>query len=241
MITVPIRGRRVSISHLKHTYSPSNLYLLVYLNQTQGTRNIQPLVGNAMSRATTTLLLLGLHSLGASIGVFGARLRLVNAIYSGADNLSLIEWTFDRENLEEAIIPKAVTISFEHDDFDPELHTCYPNEASAQAAQASKDRVNEYCVQLATVNGMDFRSKPLVPLESGVYIFRLTCSDGSGTQTVRSPKFEIDVDVPGLSTVAVVDHDDQVAPTTTVRNHFPFPTHLSTGKLRRIISQESQR
>lgn len=142
-----------------------------------------------MSRPTTTLLLLGLHLIGSPIRVLGAKLRLVNAIYSGPDNhLSLLEWIPDHGYNEE-VAPRPVKISFEHEDFDPEIHDCFPNESSAQQAF---DKVSEHCVELATVNGNDFRSKPVVPYEDGVYTFPLTHRN----QTVRAPVFYIDVDVP---------------------------------------------
>ncbi|KAJ4414276.1 hypothetical protein N0V85_003210 [Neurospora sp. IMI 360204] len=171
-----------------------------------------------MSRPTTTLLLLGVHLIGAPIGVLSTKLRLVNAIYSGPDNLSLLEWIF-HYGYNEEVTPRPVKVSFEHRDFDPEIHDCFPNESSAQQAF---DKVSEYCVELATVNGNDFRSKPVVPYEDGVYTFRLI----HGNQTVRAPVFYIDVDVAGVTT-APVEADQSTPPTVS---NCPPTTSISTRR-----------
>lgn len=160
-----------------------------------------------MSRPVTTLLLLlGLHLIGGPIGAIGAKLRLVNAIYNGADNLSLLEWIFDYAE-DEMRTPKRVNLFFEHQDFDPQLE-CFLTEQRALDAHGPP---SVYCVQLATVYGSDFRSKPVVPFQEGNYTFRITHDEN---QTVRAPVFYLDANGTMVDTTTADDDGDSLAQST---------------------------
>ncbi|KAK3392419.1 hypothetical protein B0T20DRAFT_55813 [Sordaria brevicollis] len=160
-----------------------------------------------MSRRLTTTLLptlfLSLHLLiivvSAPLGAHGATLRLVNSIYSGADGLSLLEWIFDYPE-GEAATPKQVRLFFEHEDYDHNKFECFPTQQRAYDAHGP---MTVYCVELATVYGSDFRSKPVVPYQDGNYTFRISYAD----QHVRAPVFPLYIDANGELITSSVDDE----------------------------------
>lgn len=181
-----------------------------------------------MSRLTRTLLLLlGLHLIiGAPLGAHGATLRLVNSIYSGADNLSLLEWIFDYTE-GEVVTPKQVKLFFEHEDYDYNKFECFP---TPQRAFAAHGPTTVYCVELATVFGSDFRSKPVVPFQDGNYTFRINYAD----QHVRAPVFPLYIDSSGALITTTADDDGNRFTQSTIQSATstsqPTPTASPTSR-----------